>query len=225
MDKQTQNHKIASRRFTRQQQKFTRWICSVSIIIGLLGCSFGIYGIRLAAEANKTLCQEQQETDINSFDEMDSSVDNNWSIFHEVGLHYDDLYPLDIECQATFFEEGGGGRVHVVMMISRYGDKWKEEMERYVDLLTTELEENGVIWEVGFEQIEVRRGGLGWHVTEAQEAWAIYYNKNSDFDDFIRYQINHGGTVMSNYRAGYSYDAYRTRALYLQSLYEFLTKY
>ena len=196
------------------------WFCAALILFAILGCSFGIYGMNLAKRAN---INSMPENDTDSLATAVYDYYSEWSIFHDVGLHYDTLEPLDIECEAAFMESDAKGRVQLTGTIWEYGSKWQEEMERYLELLITELDENGVVWEIGFEPIEIARGGQGRIVSEAQEKWEAFNTSNSWLDDFIRDQINHGGTVMQDYRAGYRYDAYRTRALYLKSLYEFLT--
>jgi len=222
MTTQMKNQRNNRNRQRRQGLRVSIWVCVAFLIIALLGCAFGVYGMNLAKNAN---IASASENDIQSLNSNETEFLSDWSIFHEVGLHYDTLYPLDLECEAAFLELDGRGRVQLVETIWLYGNKWKAEMERYLDLLITELNENGVIWEVGFEQIEKERGGLGWMAAEAQEAWEAYNASNAMFNDFIRGQINHGGTIMQNYRAGYRYDSYRSRALYIKSLYEFITRW
>jgi hypothetical protein len=221
------------------------FICVFSILIAIIGCVFGVYGMRLARNAS---IENIPDDDINivepaasdgpaatdepaasdepvATDEpFDYLHDYSWSIFHEVGLHYDILHPLDEACEESI-RGMSVGRVQIVEAIWIYGTKWKEEMEMYHALLVEELDANGVIWEVGFEPIEVQRGDLGWMASNAQDLWEAFNTNSTDFDDFIRSQVNHGGTIMQNYRAGYRYDSYRTRALYLKSLYDFLTRF
>lgn len=86
------------------------------------------------------------------------------------------------------------------------GDMWKAEMEKYLDLLMEELNDDKKKW-----------------VSQSQEKWEISTKDNEELSWQVYDQMHHGGSIMSNLAASIYYEKYRTRALYLKSLYDYLT--
>ena len=209
---------IRSEQNRRRKKRFHFCVNLLIIAITITGFTLGVYGIVLIREAKDSIAASNGHI----IPPLEAENDD-WSLLISRGLRYEELHPIDIECERAFIESDERGDAHARSTIWEYGDKWKEEMEKYLDLLTLELDENGVLWEVGFEQIEVARGGFGFEVAVSQEKWEEFRISAERLDDFIRYQINHAGTMMSDYRAIFRYDTYRARALYLKSLYDFLT--
>jgi hypothetical protein len=87
-----------------------------------------------------------------------------------------------------------------------YGDMWKAEMEDCLRLIEEELNDDKKRW-----------------VSASQEKWEVFTKDNEELAWQAYDQINHGGSIMDIHSANIYYEKYKTRALYLKPLYDFLT--
>ncbi len=93
-----------------------------------------------------------------------------------------------------------------VYIVTRYGDKWKVEMEKYYDLLLEELNEDKKKW-----------------LISSQEQWEVFTKENEELDWQVNDQLHHGGSIMHIITADIYYERYRRRALDLKQKYEILS--
>jgi len=117
------------------------------------------------------------------------------------------LHPLDVKFEAVMSDYEIRGNINAIRAFKTiYGDKWRDEMERYLELMQSELDEEA--WEL---------------VAISQANWETF--KWSDIDvlnqAYLHYYNN--ATITLLYRASNHYERFRNRALHLQMLYELLT--
>jgi cell division protein FtsB len=87
-----------------------------------------------------------------------------------------------------------------------YGDMWKAEMEEYLRLLEKELDDDKKQW-----------------LVSSQAKWEVFTKDNEELAWQTYDQMEHDGSIMQILSADIYYEKYKTRALYLKSLYDFLT--
>ena len=172
--------------------KFRLALDAALLVAAIAGLSFGIHGAMLASEAAN---RDAPTTENEVLPIVQSDIYSGWQIFNEVGLHYDKLEPLDLECQNVYLEQDERGGIKVRETISLYANKWGEE-----------------IFGGAAERAEA--------VARSQEKWEAFTKENAFLDDLVRNWDYFGGTGPSYYRVAFDYDNNRARALYLKSLYE-----
>ena len=95
-----------------------------------------------------------------------------------------------------------------VSIIVSYAELWKNEMDNYYDLLYDKLKDEK-------KQFLIL----------SQEKWELFTKDNEELAWQTYDQLNHGGSIMKIYTAQIYLERYRSRALTLKSLYDFLTRY
>lgn len=102
--------------------------------------------------------------------------------------------------------EWSGNTWESVDIICFYGDMWKSKMDEYLQLLEKELNDDKKQW-----------------LVSSQEKWEVFTKDNEELAWQTYDQMNHDGSIMHIHSANIYYEKYKTRALYLKSLYDFLT--
>lgn len=112
---------------------------------------------------------------------------------------------IDIEYENAMARWSGSTAEGVDIIIS-FGDKWKEEMNKYYSLLHEKLTDDKKDY-----------------LVSSQEKWE-QFSKNDEELTWQTYdQLNHGGSIMRIYSSEIYLERYRSRALKLKELCEFLT--
>jgi len=119
----------------------------------------------------------------------------------------EERHPIDIEFGKAMDEPESWTTIGMTLTISVFSDKWRAEMEKYFGLLTEILNVDGVN-----------------SLYESQMAWETFADKNNELVRQAYDQIYHGGSIIQPHVALTYYESYRTRALYLKSLYDSLTR-
>jgi len=114
-------------------------------------------------------------------------------------------HPLEIEFEKEM-KTWSGNTSEGVEILCTNGDKWKDEMEKYYELLNEELDEDKKKW-----------------LESSQEKWEIYIEENEELGWQIFDQQYHGGTIIQILSAELYYNRYHDRALDLIQKYEELT--
>ena len=115
-------------------------------------------------------------------------------------------HPIDIAYQETMSERVEMGDSSMVGMSSttqEYAVKWREEMEKYLELLTEFLKDDEINW-----------------LSEAQDAWEVFARYNTRLEVQMHEYIFQQGSIMTIMASSTIYERYRSRALYLKSWYE-----
>ena len=115
-------------------------------------------------------------------------------------------HPIDVEYEKAMANPEIWTTAGMKMTTCQYGDKWKAEMEKYLEILPEVLSDDKKKW-----------------VYESQEKWEVFTKDNEELAWQVYDTVHHGGSIMSEISASIYYHRYRTRALYLKSLYDFLT--
>jgi len=126
-------------------------------------------------------------------------------ILADNGISNEGRHPIDVEYEKAMSNPEVWTTVGMSYTTTIHGDMWKAEMEKYLELLTEELADDKKKW-----------------VVESQEKWEVFTKDNEELTWQIYDQMHHGGSIMSNLTASIYYEKYRTRALYLKSLYDYL---
>jgi len=139
-------------------------------------------------------CTNQQNGE-NSIDYEDSET------------YSSELHPLDIEFEvAMSAPEVRANIVAIREVMTLFGNKWAEEMEQYLELMQSELDED--VW------------GL---VAESQAKWESFVESDIAVLNQAYLKAYSNATITLAYRANNHYDRFRNRALHLIMLYEYLT--
>ena len=140
---------------------------------------------------------------INLKNDIDLLQKENWLLMQRAG----EEHFLDKDYRIAM-SEWSGTTWEGVDIIASYGDLWKEEMEKYYQLLYDELNDDKKQW-----------------IVSSQEQWEIFTKYNEELTWQTYDQLHHKGSIMRILTAGIYREKYRTRALDLKYLYEYLTKY
>ena len=140
--------------------------------------------------------------------EIEGKFENNRlkRILSDNGISAEERHLIDISYEKAMANPEVWTTYGMAETTYQHGDMWKAEMEKYIELLTEILNAEKKKW-----------------VLESQEKWEIFTKDNEELAWQVYDAVNHGGSIMTNHTAGIYYDKYRTRALYLKSLYDFLT--
>lgn len=121
---------------------------------------------------------------------------------NNTGIDETKKYPIDIEYDKAM-QNWSGVTLEGVDIICTYGDKWKNEMEKYYNLLYKKLNKDKKKW-----------------LISSQEKWETFTKENEELAWQIYDQNYHGGSIMQIFSAEIYYDKYRERALDLMKKYE-----
>jgi len=114
---------------------------------------------------------------------------------------------LDIEFETLMSDPAISANVNeMIVIMFRFRDKWQNEIERYLELMQSELDED--LWEM---------------TEESQRRWEAYVESDLELTDRAYRHFYQGATIQRAYRAQYHYETYRARALHLITLYELLS--
>jgi hypothetical protein len=189
------------------------FICG-STLFFIISAVLTFYCARLTNDKNLLLSQLENvetelydkkiETDILE-EELFSLKSDNSSLKNRLNRLQEDLPPLDVELENAL-AAGGTSTSDMVDIYCSYGDKWKDEMNRYLDLLTEKLKDDKKHF-----------------VALSQEKWSDFIKDNEELQWQTYDQIHHAGSLMYTYTAKCYLESYRSRALFLKNLYDFLT--
>ena len=118
----------------------------------------------------------------------------------EILLAEEERHPLDIEYEEALNNPGlrSDRDIH-----REYIDKWSEEMERYLELMQSEFDEQ--LWEV---------------IADSQNKWEDFTESDWDFRLQLSILFHGRGSILADFDAARRYHKYRDRALYLKERYE-----
>jgi len=167
----------------------------------------------LGDAANKTeayylslLMEEMNE--LNEKNILSPEFDDEWQksiyFWSGYGLSYYVYHPIDIECEKAIENAEDKSRAGIGGIMWQHVDAWKNEMEKYLKLLVEDLDENS------YELL-----------ISSQKKWELLIEDDEELSIRAYEQLYNGGTVMSGYSVGVKYDIYRTRALYLEFIYNY----
>ncbi|MCL2837697.1 MAG: hypothetical protein FWE04_01325 [Oscillospiraceae bacterium] len=118
----------------------------------------------------------------------------------------DERHPLDISFEEIMSDPEVRGVANNRRDVSiLYGDKWREEMERNLELMYSDL--------------SVERWEL---VVQSQESWLVFEERDMELFSRAISQAWAGGNAIGEFIAFRRYQLYRNRALYLERIYEYL---
>jgi len=121
-------------------------------------------------------------------------------------ISLDRRHPLDISLEETISNPEISGNISSMRAVmSRYGDKWHEEMEKYLELMESNL--NAEYWEL---------------VAQSQERWLNFVESDDELIWRAYRQRFQGGSITIEISLSDRYNRYRSRALHLQMLYDYL---
>jgi len=121
-------------------------------------------------------------------------------------ISLDRRHPLDISLEETIADPEISGNIPSMRAVmSRYGDKWHEEMEKYLELMYFDLSTED--WEL---------------VAESQERWLAFMEIDYELIWRAYRQRFQGGSITIEISLSDRYNRYRSRALHLQMLYDYL---
>jgi len=116
-------------------------------------------------------------------------------------------HSIDISLLETMLTSDGSTTQGMVIALGTHGDMWRDEMERYFELLAEVLRDDGVHW-----------------LLESQQSWRRAMKDHEELRYHTYYQRSRGsGTIRHTRNARIYYERYRTRALELRYLYMVLT--
>jgi len=120
---------------------------------------------------------------------------------------FTEVHRLDIEFKEVISDSEIRANLNAVRYYTgMFGDKWREEMVRYFELMRTELDEN--VWEL---------------VEESQRRWEVFVESDIAVLNQAYLHAYNNATITLTYSAHNHYERYRNRALHLIMLYELLT--
>ena len=116
-------------------------------------------------------------------------------------------HPIEIEFETEMLTWSGvtGEGVDI---ICKYGDLWKNEMEKYYDLLFDILEPEKRQW-----------------LESSQKQWEIFTKEHEELSWQTYDQMHHGGSIMRIFEAHIYYERYKDRAMQLMALYGTISTY
>jgi hypothetical protein len=118
----------------------------------------------------------------------------------------DERHLLDISFEATMSDlevQGVANNRRDVSML--YGDKWREEMERYLELMRNKLDEDA---------LEL--------VATSQSNWEVFVESDMELFSRAISQAWAGGNAIGEFIAFRRYQTYRERTLHLIRMHEYL---
>jgi len=183
--------------------KKTVTICVVSICLCIsLAISLWL-NLNLKKSYNENALLEAKITELQ--DVKNATQSKNVEIKRETDTRNGEENIIDQKYDKAM-SEWSGNTSEGVDIITSYGDIWKVEMNKYYNQLNDELTDDKRIWLVSsqkkWEEFTKENEGLTWHTYD---------------------QINHEGSIMQIYSAEIYLDSYKSRAIELKTLYEFLT--
>lgn len=117
----------------------------------------------------------------------------------------DDERPmLDVQYEKEM-KDSGGVTSEMIEITIKYAGLWKQEMEKYYDLLYDILDNEGKVC-----------------LENSQEAWEEYSNSNNELVFHVEEQRFGGGSYLNILEADLLCQKYRMRASELRELYELL---
>ena len=115
-------------------------------------------------------------------------------------------HPLDISYVETTSNPDISGNISAMREIMWiYGDKWREEMEQNLELMYSDL--SAEHWAL---------------VAQSQERWLAFVESDVEIVSYAYRQRFQGGSITIEISLSDRYNRYRSRALHLQMLYDYL---
>jgi len=171
----------------------------VLIILLLLAAAVGC-GTQSATPASEESTTTVFEEPTSSHAELQSEIERlKWKIEyggrsepHPIDAAYDKAMKEAVETSFTGYRE----------VISEYAEIWKEEMEKYLDLLVDVLDE------------EHRK-----LLDTSQKKWEMFIDDNFKLEYDVVGRASGHGTMMGDIARSNQYNKYRDRTLFLEMLY------
>ncbi len=132
--------------------------------------------------------------------QIKSLIDTNETL----QLQVEKEYPVDIDYDKAM-ANWSGNTAEGVDIICSFGDKWKDEMNKYYSLLYNDLNSDKRKW-----------------LKSSQKKWETFIKDNEELEWQTYDQINGEGSIMQIYSAQIYLDRYRDRTITLMDLYDFL---
>jgi len=165
----------------------------LTILMGLVGCQSA--EIESAIDYAAIIAELQTENELLQ------------QILWDNRIFDTERHPIDVSLLETMQTREGATTQGMVIAFGAHGDMWRDEMERYLELLTGLLRDDRAHW-----------------LFESQQSWRRFMKDNEELRYHTYYQRSMGsGTIRHIRNARIYYERYRTRALELRYLYMNLT--
>ena len=141
---------------------------------------------------------------LQKLDQLDKQIKSLTDDNKNLQLQIGPKYQLDKDCDKAM-KKWSGNTSEGVDIICSFGDKWKDEMNKYYNLLYNELNPDKRKW-----------------LVSSQKKWETFTKDNEELEWQTYDQINGGGSIMQTFSSQIYLDRYRDRAIKLMQLYDFL---
>jgi len=121
--------------------------------------------------------------------------------FNEIVVGEIPTHSLDIS-----LEESLHNSLQHRLTYDEYSYKWREEMERYLEFMHSEL--SAEHWEL---------------VAKSQESWLMFEDRDMELFLQAISQREGGGSIVGDFQVYRRFETYRNRTLHLMRMYEYLT--
>ncbi|MDM8534165.1 hypothetical protein QUF55_05595 [Clostridiaceae bacterium HSG29] len=186
--------------------RITKIILLIVVCLMVSGCQQS----RIEDLENESTNQNQEVLELtNKVFELNKMVEKvkkeNDELIQIVSDYEQSKHPIEIEFENEM-KSWSGNNDEGVYIVLGYGDQWKEEMNKYYNLLLEKLNEDKRKW-----------------LVSSQEQWELFTKENEELAWHVNDQIYHDGSIMRIFDANIYYYRYRDRALYLKEKYEILS--
>jgi len=143
------------------------------------------------------------EEPTSSYAELQSEIDRLEQLLVDNHISYwREPHPIDVACNEAIQQLPDSNPLHVGLVLSEYGEIWKEEMEKYLGLLA-----------------EVMTAEHKKMLDANQKNWEAFTDGKNKLEYEVIGRASGYGTMMRDIAVGHYYDKYRDRALFLEMLY------
>ena len=184
----------------RKKSFIARCIIITTLIISLMASGIIIWhlkveNVRINTELSQANDENQQILALEK--ELEET---KFSLENAIDRLDENKHPIEIEYEEAM-RNWSGNTWESVDIGTTYGDKFKDEMNKYLELLADGLADEKKKW-----------------VMESQNSWEIFVKDNEELEWQVIDQIHHGGSIMKTFSAGIYYERYRNRTLFLKRL-------